>query len=189
MRMRRDLDLNLNGWSANSHEGQRADGWGLHTSAASRPLKEVMVSASANVAGSWFHSGRVLNMVERQRGEERRLARGLSRRWSPFRLFCWVFLMFTSSGGMAKCLFIILYNKMSLWSRRRFARSFHPRSWMRQVTLTVPYWLRVHRAAWRWIRSSADWCFCMGVKVEIASHEAESLMGLRGDGRYMRLPV
>ena len=45
-------------------------------SAASRPLKEVTVSASATVAGSWFHSGIVLNMVERQRGEERWLARG-----------------------------------------------------------------------------------------------------------------
>ena len=91
-------------------------------SAASRPLKEVTVSASATVTGSWFHSGIVLNMVERQRGEERWLAQGLSRRWSPFRLFRWVFLMFTSSGGMAKCPFIILYGKMSFWSRRRFAR-------------------------------------------------------------------
>ena len=129
-------------------------------STTSRPLKEVTVSATATVAGSWFHSEIVLNMVERQRGEERWLARGLSRRWSPFRLFRWVFLMFTSSGGMAKCPFIILYSKMSLSSRRRFARSFHPRSQRRPVTLTVPYWLRVHRAAWRWIRSSADWCFC-----------------------------
>ena len=130
------LDLDLDGWSANSHEGQRVD------SAASRPLKEVTVSASAALAGSWFHSGIVPNMVERQRGEQWWLARGLSRRWSPFRLFRWVFLMFTSSGGMAKCPFIILYSKMSLWSRRRFARSFHPRSRRRPVTLTVPYWLR-----------------------------------------------
>ena len=190
-------------------------------SAASQPLKEVMVSASATVAGSWFHSGIVLNMVERQRGdhEERWLAPGLSRRWSPFWLFCWVLLMFTSSGGMAKCPFIILYSKMSLWSRRRFARSFHPRSRRRPITLTVPYWLPVHRADWRWIRSSADWYFCrVGSQMvqQYSSWERTKLIyyklfcdtckdchggcfawsrvsdgpqALRGDGRYVRLLV